>query len=328
MPDLSAIPVPLTESESRHQRSMALANAKSTSTNVSDDASTLGTAVNPRERPRGIVAPSTVLINFNQPTQRPAVVTVPPATAPPPPILNPAPIASPASTPSRPSHQRSGSAAQLMFDDDFSQFPTHALSLTNIPNTTTLSTTPKSTATPERNVSRARPSPPSSISTASGLAIQQQLFPPPPYSSNSTQSNIAHHQHRRSASQTISPAHNQLSFPSNSSIAEPNSSNERRHSIDSSVKQSQGDVLFIGEVFDDDDDAAADALASNLSRLKVHNHSTENVKSRESLILNEDDRLFAKTYTINSQLKSDDEQTSSSSSSPLSDDNKVCSRSN
>lgn len=291
---------------------MALANAKLTSSNVSDDASTLGTAVNPRERPRGIVAAPAMLINFTQPTQRPTVV---PPSGPLP------PTSSPATTPSRPSHQRSGSAAQLMFDDDFSQFPTHALSLTNIPNTTTISTTPQSTATPERNVSRARPSPPSSVSTATGLAIQQQLFPPPPFSSNSTQSNTGHHQHRRSASQTISPANNQLSFPSNSSNTEASSLNERRHSIDSSVKQTQGDVLFMSEAFDDDDDA--DALATNLTKLKVYNHSTENVKSRESLILNEDDRLFAKTYTINSQLKSDDEQTSSSSSSPSIDDNKT-----
>jgi hypothetical protein len=89
---------------------------------------------------------------------------------------------------------------------------------------------------------------------------------------------------------------------------ESSSSYERRHSIDSSVKQQ---VLFIGEASDDDDD---DALATNLNKLKIYNHSTESVKSRESLILNEDDRLFAKTYTINSQLKSDDEQTSSSSS--------------
>lgn len=291
---------------------MALANTKSTSSNVADDASTLGTAVNPRERPRGIAAPPSMLINFNQPTQRPTVIP-PPA---------PPSTSSPATTPSRPSHQRSGSAAQLMFDDDFSQFPTHALSLTNIPNTTTISTpTSQTTATPERNVSRARPSPPSSISTATGLVIQQQLFPPPPIASNNTQSNTGYHQHRRSASQTISPANNQLSFPSNSSNTEISSSNERRHSIDSSVKQNQGDVLFMSEAFDDDDDA--DALASNLTKLKVYNHSTENVKSRESLILNEDDRLFAKTYTINSQLKSDDEQTSSSSSSPSSDDNKT-----
>jgi hypothetical protein len=282
---------------------------------MSDDASTLGTAVNPRERPRGIIAPSGSLINFNQAAQRPTVVIVPPPP-PPPPAPPSVPVLPSVATPSRPSHQRSGSAAQSMFDDDFSQFPTHALSLTNIPNMTT---TLKTAATPERNVSRARPSPPSTLSSASGLALQQQLFPPPPSSSSSnTQSkttNTVHHQHRRSASQTISPTNNQSSFPHASSV-ESNSSYERRHSVDSVVKhhQQQQQVLFIGEASEDDDD---DALATNLNKLKVHNHSTENVKSRESLILNEDDRLFAKTYTINSQLKSDDEQTSSS----LSDDN-------
>jgi hypothetical protein len=287
---------------------MALANAKATSANASDDTATLGTAVNPRERPRGIAAQASSLINFNQPVQRPAAVVPPP---PPPPAPVPAPIPPPVSTPTRLSHQRSGSAAQFMFDDDFSQFPTHALSLTNIPNMTT---TPKATSTPERNVSRARPSPPSSISAAAGHAIRQQLFPPPPTSLNNTQINTVHHQHRRSASQTISPTNNQSFFPPVTSV-QSISSYERRHSIDSSVKQ-QPEVLFIGET-SDDDDAAADALATNLTKLKVYNHSTENVKSRESLILNEDDRLFAKTYTINSQLRSDDEQTSSS----LSDSN-------
>jgi len=320
IPDLSTISIPLTESESRHQRTIALANAKSASTNSSDDTSTLGTAVNPRERPRGIIAPSVPLISFNQTTPRPTAAVVPP---PPPPISVPAPVVLPVPTASRSSHQRSGSAAQLMFDDDFSQFPSHTLSLTNIPNMTT---TPKTIATPERNVSRARPSPPPSISAASGIALQQQLFPPPPPSSSTsnTQSttNTGHHQHRRSASQTISPTNNQ-SFSQSVSSVEPSSSYERRHSVDSSVKQhqhqqqqSQSQVLFIGETSDDDDD---DALATNLTKLKVYNHSTENVKSRESLILNEDDRLFAKTYTINSQLKSDDEQTSSS----LSDDNET-----
>lgn len=343
IPDLSGIPIPLTESESRHQRTIALANAKATSTNTSDETSTLGTAVNPRERPRGIIAPSGSFINFNQTPQRPTPVVVPPPLPPPqtslpsvpvPPPPPPAPIPLPvlpaAPTPTRLSQQRSGSAAQLMFDDDFSQFPTHALSLTNIPNITT---TPKSTPITDRNVSRARPSPPSSISTASGIDIQKQLFPPPPtslLSSNNPQiptlntTNINYHQHRRSASQTMSPTNNPTLFQQSSSI-ESNSSHERRHSIDSSVKQSQQqqqqqqlqqqtEVLFIGAASDDDED---DGLTTNLNKLKVYNHSTENVKSRESLILNEDDRLFAKTYTINSQLKSDDELTSSS----LSDDN-------
>jgi hypothetical protein len=297
IPDLSTISIPLTESESRHQRTIALANAKSASTNMSDESTTLGTAVNPRERPRGIIAPSGSLINFNQTTQRPIPVVVPPPPPPPPPP--PVPVVPPVSTQSRSSHQRSGSAAQLMFDDDFSQFPSHALSLTNIPNL-------KTTATPDRNVSRARPSPPASISAASGLVFQQQLLPPPPPLSSSTNTQT-NHPHRRSASQTISPTSNPTFFPPISST-ESSSLYERRHSIDSSVKQQ---VLFIGEASDDDDD---DALATNLNKLKIYNHSTESVKSRESLILNEDDRLFAKTYTINSQLKSDDEQTSSSSS--------------
>jgi hypothetical protein len=327
IPDLSTISIPLTDSEFRHQRTIALANAKSSSTNNPNDASTLGTAVNPRERPRGIIAPSGSLINFNQPTQRPAAVAVVVPPPLPPPV---APVIPPVPAQSRSSHQRSGSAAQLMFDDDFSQFPNHALSLTNIAKTTT---------TPDRNVSRARPSPPASISSATGLALQQQLFPPPPVSSSSSASNtqlpttttttnaVHHHQHRRSASQTISPTNNPSSFQQASSV-ESSSSFERRHSVDSSVKQQQQpqqqqqqqEVLFIGEASDDDDD---DALGTNLNKLKVYNHSTENVKSRESLILNEDDRLFAKTYTINSQLKSDDEQTSSSLSDTNESNEKV-----
>ncbi|CAF0737677.1 unnamed protein product [Adineta steineri] len=320
IPDLSTISMPLTDSEFRHQRAMALANAKSTITNTSDETSNLGTAVNPRERPRGMMAPSGSLINFNQTTQRPTAVVVPPLV---PPVLPPAPISTLVPSPSRSSHQRSGSAAQLMFDDDFSQFPNHALSLTNISNVTT----PKAAiATPERNVSRARPSPPASLSAASSVTLQQQLFPPPPPSSSNTQltaTPLNHHQHRRSASQTMSPTNNQIPFPQTSSI-EPNPSFDRRHSIDSSTKQIQPDVLFIGEASDDDEDDDDEALETNLNKLKVYNHSTENVKSRESLILNEDDRLFAKTYTINSQLKSDDEQSSSS----LSDDNEKMNRKN
>ncbi|CAF0725762.1 unnamed protein product [Adineta steineri] len=316
IPDLSTILMPLTDSEFRHQRAMALANAKSTITNTSDETSNLGTAVNPRERPRGMMAPSGSLINFNQTTQRPTAVVVPP-------VLPPAPISTLVPSPSRSSHQRSGSAAQLMFDDDFSQFPNHALSLTNISNVTT----PKAAiATPERNVSRARPSPPASLSAASSVTLQQQLFPPPPPSSSNTQltaTPLNHHQHRRSASQTMSPTNNQIPFPQTSSI-ESNPSFDRRHSIDSSTKQIQPDVLFIGEASDDDEDDDDEALETNLNKLKVYNHSTENVKSRESLILNEDDRLFAKTYTINSQLKSDDEQSSSS----LSDDNEKMNRKN
>ncbi|CAM4760708.1 unnamed protein product [Rotaria magnacalcarata] len=315
IPDLHTVPMPLTEIESRHQRLIAAASAKSTANNLSDDTSTLGTAVNPRERPRGMIAPPGSLISFNQSAQRSANVVVPPPPPPPPP---PVPVPPLVTTPSRLSHQRSGSAAQLMFDDDFSQFPSHALSLNSIPN---MSTTPKTATTLERNVSRARPSPPASISSATGCTFQQQLFPPPPattISSSNTQLTTSattnNHQHRRSASQTMSPTNNSSSFQHASSV-ESNLSFDRRPSVDSSAKQEQQQqqqVLFIGEASDDDDD---DALGTNLNKLKVHNHSTENVKSRESLILNEDDRLFAKTYTINSQLKSDDEQSTSSSSS-------------
>ncbi|CAF1671565.1 unnamed protein product, partial [Adineta ricciae] len=300
IPDLSTIPMPLTESESRHQRTIALANAKPTLTSTSDEASTLGTAVNPRERPRGMIAPSGSFINFTQSPQRSPAVAGPPPPPPPKPQLPP-PIQ--VATPTRTSHQRSGSAAQFMFDDDFSQFPNHALSLTNIPNMTV--TTPKTAAaTPDLNVSRARPSPPASLSAASGVVFQQQLFPPPPVTSSSntqlTSTTIGHHQHRRSASQTISPINDQPILQQANSV-ESTASFERRHSIDSSTKPtaSQPEVLFINEASDDDEDD--DAVATNLNKLKVYNHSTENVKSRESLILNEDDRLFAKTYTINSQ---------------------------
>lgn len=313
--------MPLTDSEYRHQRMMASVSSKSATANIADDTSTLGTAVNPRERPRGIIAPSGSLISFTQSSQRPAAVVVPPPPPPPPPAppippssqpQPPVPIPPTVSTSSRPSHQRSGSAAQLMFDDDFSQYPSHALSLTNLPNS---ATTPKS-STLERNVSRARPSPPPTLSSSSGHTVQQQLFPPPPPTTSSSNTQLPttstnHHQHRRSASQTMSPSTNPFSFLPTSSV-ESNLSFDRRHSVDTGEKQErqqQQQVLFIGEASSDEDDA----LATNLNKLKVHNHSTENVKSRESLILNEDDRLFAKTYTINSQLKSDDEQSSSSS---------------
>ena len=125
IPDLSTISMPLTDSESRHQRTIALSNAKSTSTNVIDDSLSLGTAVNPRERPRGIIAPSRSLINFNQT------------------INNSSCCCSTTSTTSIIiiiKSSRSGSAAQLMFDDDFSKIPSHAISLTNIPTVTTTAT--------------------------------------------------------------------------------------------------------------------------------------------------------------------------------------------
>ena len=315
--------MPLTDSEFRHQRTMAATSTKTTVINMSDDASTVGTAVNPRERPRGMMTSTGSLITLKQTPSGPTAVVVPP---PPPPAPVPAPtlVPPPVSASSRLSHQRSGSAVQLMFDDDFSQFPTHTLSLTNIPNVATI---PKTTATLERNVSRARPSPPASISSASDHALQQQLFPLPPSSSSTsstqlTTTSVVHHQHRRSASQTVSPTNKPPSFQ-HVSFVESTSSFDRRHSVDSSVKQQQ-QILFIGEPSDDDDD---DALPASLNKLRVHNHSTENVKSRESLILNEDDRFFTKTYTINSQLRSDDEQSSSSLSDNYENKdktNKVC----
>jgi len=315
LPDLSFVPFPLTESEYRHQRSMTLAAAKSLSNNQNDENPSVGTAVNPRERPRGIVASSASLLNFN--TKTIPLVAPPALAAPIPPPLLPPP--STVVQQVRSSHQRSGSAAQLAFDDDFSQYPTHAFSLNNLPNSNVKSAAAVPTLnTPERNVSRARPSPPSSLSTATGFVLQQQLFPPPPPLPTLT----SHPSHRRSASQTMSPGLNNPTLQTSLSI-ESNSSSDRRHSIDSlsmkttSITQnpSQQEVVYIGHGSSDDDDVAAVGLETNLNKLKVHNHSTENVKSRESLILNEDDRLFAKTYTINSQLKSDDEPTSSSSSS-------------
>ncbi|CAF4502715.1 unnamed protein product, partial [Rotaria magnacalcarata] len=74
----------------------------------------------------------------------------------------------------------------------------------------------------------------------------------------------------------MSPTNNSSSFQHASSV-ESNLSFDRRPSVDSSAKQEQQQqqqVLFIGEASDDDDD---DALGTNLNKLKVHNHSTENV---------------------------------------------------
>ncbi|CAF4615552.1 unnamed protein product, partial [Rotaria sp. Silwood2] len=220
IPNLNTISMPLTDSESRHQRTSALSKAKSTSKNVTDESLTLGTAVNPRERPRGMMAPSTSLINFNQPSQ-PSPVTV----APPNPSTN---------------SSRSGSANQLMFDDDFSQIPSHAISLTNIPTVTT-------TAKNEKIVSRARPLLPEMISTTSGLTVQQQFFPPPPPPPASS-SNVE--THRRSSSQTISPTNIQSSF-------------QNASSVDSSDQD---------EVSNDD----INQLKTNVNKIKLQNSSTNN----------------------------------------------------
>jgi hypothetical protein len=218
--------MPLTESESRHQRTTALSKAKSTSTNFIDESQSLGTAVNPRDRPRGMIVPSTSLVNFNQTNQQ-----SPPIVVPPPKLSNPS---------------RSGSAAQLMFDDDFSKIPSHAISLTNIP---TLISTSKN----EQIISRARPSPPTTISAASGFALHQQLLPPPPSSS----SNV--HSHRRSSSQTVSPSNIQSSF-------------QKASSVDTSSQD---------EASDDDD---ADQLKTNFNKLKDHNYSTLNSDDEQILL--------------------------------------------
>ncbi len=185
IPNLNTISMPLTDSESRQKRkAAALSKSKSTSANLTDDSLSLGTAVNPRERPRGMMPPSTSLINFNQTTQRPPAAVVPP---PPPPSS------------SSVNSSRSNSAANMKFDDDFSQISSHAISLNNIPTKT------------EQVLSRARPSPPATISSASGLTAKQHfLLPPPP------PSNI--HTHRRSASQTVSSTTNQSSFHNASSV--------------------------------------------------------------------------------------------------------------
>jgi hypothetical protein len=196
IPDLKNVSMPLTDSEFRHQRTAALSKAKSTSTNLIDESSSHGTAVNPRERPRGMIAPSTSLINFNQ---RSSTQTVQPLPAPP--------------SSSSLNSSRSGSAAQLMFDDDFAKIPSHGNSLTNIPTKTTTTTTKT-----EQIPFRARPSPPATISAASSHALRQQLIPPPPPPSSSN-----FHSHRRSASQTISSTNNQSSFHNASSV---NTSNQ------------------------------------------------------------------------------------------------------
>ena len=159
IPDLKNISMPLTDSEYRHQRTAHL--TKSKSTNLTEESSTHGTDINPRERPRGFIPSSTSLINFSQRTNTLAV--------PPPPS---APVSTPTTT-------RSGSG-QLMFDDDFGQVPSHAISLTNLPSGDLMT-------------SNKRSSPPVTISAASGLALQQQLFP---------QSQTNMYGHRRSASQT------------------------------------------------------------------------------------------------------------------------------
>lgn len=218
IPDLKHLSMPLTESEYRHQRTAALSKSKSTSTNLIDESSSHGTAVNPRERPRGMIAPSTSLINFNQTSQqRSTVLPGPPSSST---TAAPQPPSS-----SSVNSSRSGSSAQLMFDDDFSQMSSsHAISLTNIPTGSTMVTSAKTDQIPFR----ARPSPPASLSAASGLAFQQQFFPPPP----STSTN---HSHRRSASQTMPTTDKSSSFLNASSadmsIHSKEISSDRSHHV-------------------------------------------------------------------------------------------------
>lgn len=103
-PDVKSIPMPMTENEHREQRSL---KSKSTSNHTIHQASaSIGTAINPRERPRGMIPPSTSLLDL-KPTPRPA--------------------------------PRSDSAAPLMFDDDFTAAPTHRRSVSQTISSTTAS---------------------------------------------------------------------------------------------------------------------------------------------------------------------------------------------
>jgi hypothetical protein len=97
--------MPLTESESRQQRISASSKNRSKSTDIIHEPLTTGTAINPRERPRGLLTPSISMMNFH-PTINTTSQQVQPA--------------------------RLNSAVQLMFDDNFSSVPLHASSLTNI----------------------------------------------------------------------------------------------------------------------------------------------------------------------------------------------------
>ncbi|CAF1051524.1 unnamed protein product [Adineta ricciae] len=261
IPDLKGVSMPLTDSEARYRRTNALSKIKSTSTNVLDESLPLGTAVNPRERPRGMMAPSTSLINFNQtPHQAPTLSVQPP----------------PSSSSANPS--RSGSAAQLMFDDDFSKIPSHAISLTSI------STAATSSAANEQNISRVRPSPPpATVSTASGFSLQQQLFPlpPPPTASSLSASNL--HAHRRSSSQTFSPTNIQSSFPIASSADLSNSqeaSNDDNDAEEITTNFSKFKVLNISDLHADDDQVfLADNQKSSTKSIS-HHPSTEEAENK------------------------------------------------
>ena len=247
--------MPLTDSEARYRRTNALSKIKSTSTNVLDESLSLGTAVNPRERPRGMIAPSTSLINFNQtPHQAPTLSVQPP----------------PSSSSANPS--RSGSAAQLMFDDDFSKIPSHAISLTSISTAGAASS-----ATNEQNISRMRPSPPATVSTASSFSLQQQLFPlppPPPNTSSLSASNF--HAHRRSSSQTFSPTNIQSSFPIASSAdlsSSKEASNDDNDAEEITTNFSQFKALNISDLHADDDQVFLADNQVSLSFCTFHRYS-------------------------------------------------------
>ena len=69
-PDVRAIPMPLNESEYRQQRSIKAKSASSQSNH--ERSASIGTAINPRERPRGILPPSASLFDLQKPAVRPA----------------------------------------------------------------------------------------------------------------------------------------------------------------------------------------------------------------------------------------------------------------
>ncbi|CAF4206501.1 unnamed protein product, partial [Didymodactylos carnosus] len=390
--DLQSLTMPLTESESRYQRS--LANTISKTSIIEDNTSTAGTAVNPRERPRGIIAQPGSL-NFNQfqkqkvdltqpsaihlpqqqestvinpivPPQRPinssTVDLIPPL--PPPQISSRSALQ--VQQPIDTSHQRSGSAVQLMFDDDFSQVISqnalpqvfHTSSLTNITDTANITKVP----------AHARPSPPTTVSAATSSNYTQNFvslfdernennlfhLPPPPSTtatgmvpsvsplshgsieqSSSSSDQLFHRGHRRAYSNTVSPtlvsqSTNNYSFQMMTSFVDPITSEQqhqeqldlffanRRHSTDNSNylkhELQQKTVTARSEEFTDEDEDVQFS-SKNLSKNKSSsNASIQNVKSCESLALEEDEVTFAKKYTVNSNIRPDDEEQSASSS--------------
>ncbi|CAF1075255.1 unnamed protein product [Didymodactylos carnosus] len=384
LPDLQSLTMPLTESESRYQRSIASSISKTPI--IEDNTPSAGTAVNPRERPKGIITQSGSL-NFNQFQHQQKIAPIQPPVhrasqqeSPARPILLSQPLISTSNVDSIPhpqssirsvlqtqqtsgtlipthslSHQRSGSAVQLMFDDDFSQFisqntPTqvlHTSSLTNIADT--INTTKVS--------ARARPSPPTTVSAATGSYYTQNLvslsdeqnvnnlfqLPPPPSTATATVSAVSqlsldstspelqfHRTHRRSQSNTVSPSLSSQSTKNYSfqmaSFVEPGQSeqqqlnvffSDRRHSTDNaSLHRLQPKTTMTSEAFTDEDEEDEHfSPTKNLSKNKSSsNTSIQNVKSRESLVLEEDELTFAKKYTVNSNIRPDDEEQSISSS--------------